>query len=85
MKEVLFTVRDPLGIHARPAGLLVREAQKYESEIWLEAKGRRENAKRLLSVMGLAVKAGDEIRFSIEGRDEAAAEQGLRAFLQDTL
>lgn len=82
MNEFEYTVRDPLGIHARPAGLLVNEAKKYRSSITLTAKGGTADAKRIFAVMGLAVKCGDKIKVSCEGGDEAEAAQALKTLLE---
>lgn len=77
MSEFEYTVTDALGIHARPAGVLVNEAKKYQSKIVLSAKGGTADAKRIFSVMGLAVKCGDSVRVTCEGEDEVEASSAL--------
>ena len=80
MKSFKYVVQDEVGLHARPAGLLVKEAGKAASTITIESKGKTADAKRLLAVMGLGVKKGDAITVTIEGSDEAAVASSLEAF-----
>jgi len=67
------TVTDPAGLHARPAGVLIKTLQGFESDITLTAKGKTVSAKKLFAVMGLAVKCGDTITLSADGPDAAEA------------
>ena len=85
MKEFVFVVKDPAGIHARPAGLLVKEAGKYQSNVKIELNDKSADAKRIFSVMGLAAKCGDILKFIIEGADENSAEENIKAFLENNL
>jgi phosphocarrier protein len=85
MCEVTCVISDEAGLHARPAGLLVKVTQKYKSNIVLKSGEKSCNAKKIFSVMGLAVKKGDTVTFAIEGEDEAAAEGGLKAFVNENL
>ena len=85
MRSVSYTVTDPVGIHARPAGLLAREAKRFSSEITLERGSDRASAKRLIALMGLAVKCGDGIRLIIEGDDEDEAAEAIERFLREHL
>lgn len=64
------TVRNPSGLHLRPAGLLCGEAIKYKSSITFQYAGGTANAKSVLSVLGACVKSGDEITLVCEGEDE---------------
>lgn len=82
MKEFDYTVQDELGLHARPAGLLVKSAVKYKSSIKLSAKGKEADCKRLFAVMGLAIKRNDVIHFVIDGEDEDLVHTELRAFCE---
>ena len=85
MKEFSYTITDPLGIHARPAGMLVKCTKGYDSEI-LICKGEQcANAKRLLSVMGLGIRTGDHVSFRITGIDEDAARADIEKFCKETL
>ena len=85
MKEFSYIIKDKLGIHARPAGMLVKEASKYESNITLMTKGKSADAKKIFSVMSLSAKTGDELKISIFGTDEESAQIGLKRFLEDNL
>ncbi len=87
MKEFSFTVGDPLGIHARPAGLLVQKAKEFESDftVTLQRNGKCASLKRLLAVMGLGVKGGDSITVLVQGKDEAAAAQGVEQWMKENL
>lgn len=85
MQEIKYTITDPEGIHARPAGLLVKQAAAFGSSIKI-AKGDKEmDLKRLLGVMSLGVKQGDEVTIKIEGDDEAEAVAAIEAFLKGNL
>ena len=83
MKEITFTVTDPLGIHARPAGILVKEAKKFSSKITVFKGDKSCDMKKLLQLMGLAVKQGDTINVQVEGDDEDACAAAIEAFLKE--
>lgn len=85
MKEFTYVIRDSVGIHARPAGLLVKKASEFESEISLEAKEKTADAKKIFSVMGLGVKNGDNIKVILEGKDEEKASLELQKFFEENL
>lgn len=85
MKEFKYTIKDPEGIHARPAGILVKEAAKYQSNITLVKDEKTGNAKRIFSVMGMGIKNADTIKVTIEGSDEAEAFSALEKFFQENL
>lgn len=85
MKEIQYVIKDSAGIHARPAGLLVKKAAEFSSKITLKKDGKEADARRLFSIMGLAVKQGDTITFEIEGDDEAKAAEEFKAFLEANL
>lgn len=85
MKEFNFKVKDELGIHARPAGKLVKTAVEFKSEITIECREKTGDAKRIFAVMGLGVRCGDEITFRIEGSDEDEAREKILAFLEENL
>ena len=83
MKSFTYEIKDKVGIHARPAGLLVKQADKFKSDIEIKTEnGKTADAKRIFSVMGLGVKCGDKITFNIEGSDEAIAESELYEFVK---
>lgn len=85
MKEFAYTITDELGIHARPAGLLVKEAAGFSSNITLVKDGKEVDAKRILGVMGLGVKKGAEVIVRADGADEDAAINAIEAFFKANL
>lgn len=85
MKEFNYVIKDELGIHARPAGLLVKEAAKFQSAIKIKKDGKEADAKRIFGIMGLGVKKDHEITVSAEGADEAEAIVALEAFFNANL
>ena len=85
MKEFTHVIADPLGLHARPAGLLVKAAAAYQSTITVTAPTGKADAKRIMAVMRLAAKQGMELTVTCEGPDEEAAVAGLQAFLKENL
>ena len=85
MIEFSYTIKDEIGIHARPAGLLVKEASKFKSDITIMTKGKNADAKKLFSVMSLTAKGGDVIKVSIFGDDEDTAEFTLKKFFEEHL
>lgn len=85
MKEFEYVIKDELGIHARPAGMLVKEAAKFQSAIKIDKSGKNADAKRLFAIMSLAVKHGDTVKVSAEGTDEAAAADAMKAFFEANL
>lgn len=85
MKELKYTITDPEGIHARPAGLLVNRAKAFASDIKIGKDGKMVDAKRIFGVMGLGVKTGMEIIMSADGVDEDEAITALDEFLKAEL
>lgn len=85
MKEFKHVIADPLGLHARPAGMLVKAAAAYQSTVTITAPSGKADAKRIMAVMRLAAKQGMELTVSCEGADEDAAAAGLEAFLKENL
>ena len=85
MQTFKYVIKDELGIHARPAGLLVKEAKNFSSNITLECNGKKGSAKGLMGVMGMAVKQGQEVTVTVEGDDEAAAVAAMKAFFENNL
>lgn len=85
MKSFTYTITDAIGIHARPAGLLVNTAKQFTSEISIEANGKKGNAKGIMGVMSLGAKQGTEISVSANGEDEEAAIAALEEFLKNNL
>ncbi len=85
MQKFSYVIKDEVGIHARPAGLLVKEAKKYESKIQIIKDTKSADATKLMAVMGLGVKCGDTIVIEIEGSDEEAVCEKMKIFLESNL
>ncbi len=85
MKEFSYVLTDENGIHARPAGMLVKEAGKFQSTIKVSKGEKSADVKRLFALMGLAAKKGDKLDFKVEGDDEDSASQTLKEFLEQNL
>lgn len=85
MQTFSYVVKDELGIHARPAGLLVKEAKPFASTITLACGEKKAVAKGLLAVMGMAVKQGDKVTVTVEGEDEVEAAAAMKAFFENNL
>ena len=85
MKEFTYTIKDAQGIHARPAGELVKAAAAYPCKVTISKDGKEVDAKRILGVMGLGVKCGEEITVCTDGENEEAASAAIEAFLKANL
>ena len=86
MKQFEYTIQDANGIHARPAGLLVKAAKTLDSAITLEtAAGKSAVATKLMAVMGLGIKQGVTVTVTVEGRDEEASAAAMEKFFSENL
>ncbi len=85
MKTFSYTNKDETGIHARPAGLLVKKAKEFESVITLEAGGKSVAATKLMAIMGMGVKRGDTVNVTVEGADEDKAAEETEKFFRENL
>ena len=86
MKEFQYKIKAGVGIHARPAGLLVKEAEKFLSDIQIKmSDDRSADAKRLFALMGLGAAKDDVITVSISGDDEEVAAAAIKVFLEKNL
>lgn len=85
MKEIQYVITDEQGIHARPAGRLVKEAESFECKIEIGTPAKMVNAKRIMGVMGLALKNGNALTMTFDGPDEEEAAKAMEAFLKDNL
>ena len=83
MKEVKYVLKDPLGIHARPAGQMVKLAGKFKCDIQIGKPNKMANAKRIIGVMALALKQGDEVTMTFSGEDEDEAYALVGKFLEE--
>ena len=86
MKQFTYTIQDHVGIHARPAGMLAKEAKALDSVVTVEkADGKSAAATKLMAVMSLGVKCGDTVTVKVEGGDEAANASAMEAFFKENL
>ena len=85
MKSFSYTVKDELGIHARPAGMLVKEVKNFQSKVTLEKDGKSVDASRLMAVMGMGVKKDQTVTVTVEGDDEDAACEAIKAIIETNL
>ena len=86
MKQFQYTVTDPLGIHARPAGLLVKAAKGLDSTVTIAKEdGSSAVATKLMAVMGMAIKPGNTITVTVEGGDEEANAAAMEQFFKDNV
>lgn len=85
MKQFNYVITDEIGIHARPAGLLAKEAKTFSSKITIEANGKKAEATKLMAVMQLGVKKGAEVVITAEGDDEDVAIVKMEAFMKENL
>ena len=86
MKKFAYTIQDANGIHARPAGLLVKTAKALDNTITLETTaGKSAVASKLMAVMGLGIKQGDSVTVTVEGGDEEASAATIEKFFSENL
>ena len=85
MKQFTYVITDEAGIHARPAGLLVKEAAKFASTTTIAKGAKKGDLKRIFGVMGLDVQQGDEVTVRVQGIDEAVAAAEFERFLKEHL
>ena len=85
MKEFTYTIKEPVGIHARPAGLLVKVVKGFSSTATLEKNGKTCDLRKLMALMGMGVKQGDTVTVKVEGDDEAAAAEAIQKFLSENV
>ena len=101
MKEFKYVVTDPEGIHARPAGMLVKAVKEFSCDIKIAKDGKRRRkpgnphdsgiplhqrlCKAIFGIMGLAVKQGEEVTLTFDGADEDAAYEAISNFMKENL
>ena len=85
MREFGYSIKDALGIHARPAGLLAKEAQKFKCDVTIAKDGFSADAKRIFSLMKLAAKQGETVTVTCAGEDENNAAEAIEAFFNSNL
>lgn len=85
MREFEYTIKDELGIHARPAGLLVKAAKATNCRISVVKGNKAADATRLFAVMGLGIKQGDTVTVTCDGENEDEAILQMRSFFENNL
>lgn len=86
MKQFEYTIKDPLGIHARPAGMLAKVAKGFGDTVVTITKGEKTvKAIQLMKLMGLGIKTGETVTIAAEGPEEDAAIEAIRAFFEENL
>ena len=86
MKEFQYTITDPLGIHARPAGLLAKVAKGYgDTVVTITKEGTTVRASQLMKLMGLGIKQGNTITVAAEGPAEDEAIATMQKFFEENL
>ena len=85
MVSFKYTITDEVGIHARPAGVLVKEAKKYPATITLKTAKGSADARKLMAIMALGVKQNDEVTVEVEGENEEQAAKEIQVFFEANL
>ena len=85
MRKFEYVIKDTIGIHARPAGMLAKEAKKYESKIIIRKGEKAAEAIKLMAVMSLNVKCGDSVEVTVEGVDEENAQENIKRCFETIL
>lgn len=85
MKTFEYEVKDELGLHARPAALLAKEAKKYGSKIMVSNGIKTAEATQMLQLMSMGVKKGQRLTITLEGMDEEEAAKAIGKFIGDNL
>ena len=85
MQSFSYPIKDEIGIHARPAGLLAKRAKEFQSVVTLEKDGKTAAATKLMAIMGMGVKCGDTVNVTVEGADEEAAAAAMEEFFKENL
>lgn len=85
MKEFSYLIKDELGIHARPAGLMVKKASLFKSNITIAKDNKTADAKKIFAIMSLGAKFGETIRIEISGEDEEEAFTAIEEFIKENI
>ena len=85
MQTFTHIIEDPLGLHARPAAMLVKTISGYQSTVPVKTPNGSTDARRLMALMRLGAKQGAALIFTVEGSDEASAAESLKTFLKENL
>jgi len=82
MKQFTYTITDPVGIHARPAGVLAKQAKALDSTVTIAKSAA---ATKLMALMGLGIKQGDTVTVTVEGGNEETNAAAMEKFFKDNL
>ncbi len=85
MKQFDYTITDPLGIHARPAGMVAKTAKELGCKVTITKNGKTADTARMMALMGLGIKTGDTVTITVEGGDEEHASQVMEKFFRENL
>ena len=85
MKTFEYVITDEVGIHARPAGILVKKIKEYASKVTISKGEKTVDATRLMAIMGMGVKKGDTVKIAVEGADEDKAAAEIEEFFKANL
>lgn len=85
MKSFEYIVKDALGMHARPAGLLAREAKNFKSTVMIDNGRKKVNAGQLIGLMSMGIKQGEKLTVTIDGEDEERCLEAIKFFFEKNL
>ena len=85
MKKFSYTITDPVGIHARPAGILVKAVKPFASTCTITKGDKSVDLRKLMALMGMGIKCGDTVEVTIEGADEDVAAETIEKFFKENL
>ncbi len=85
MKTFAYVITDPVGIHARPAGILVKEAKQFKSTVTFIKGDKSAKATSLMKLMGMGIVQGDEVTVTVEGEDEEACAAAIEKFMKENM
>lgn len=85
MRTFTYTIRDELGIHARPAGMLAKTVKALDSDITITCGEKSAAATKLMALMGMGIRCGDTITVTINGGDEETSKKAMKEFLEANL
>ena len=85
MQSFEYTIKEAAGLHARPAGLLVKTAKAYVSRVMIAANGKESDATRLMALMAMCIKTGTTVTVTVEGSDETECAAALQDLFQQNM
>jgi phosphocarrier protein len=80
-----YIIKDELGIHARPAGILIREVKKFKSAVTFSHGEKKAEGGKLFEIMKLGIKQGNTLGVTVEGSDEKEAAAAIKQALETNL